>query len=125
MNLNAPDDIAQLYATSDGWTRDKPWHRSSRADHFETTYSIEVAQKVRVYLAKNVIKNEAAALWEIARQIKSAVNGARRFQGNNNPKQGHRRSRPSKRIRETERNGNQQTSGVCCADAAGSEDPQQ
>jgi hypothetical protein len=113
MNLNAPDDIAQLYAAIDSWTRDMPWHRSTRAEHFETTYSIEGAQKVRVYLAKNVIKNEAAARWEIARQIKSATNTARRFQSKN----GGRRSRPGKRVRERERN--------LRAALVGSEDPRQ
>jgi hypothetical protein len=128
MNLEAPPEIAKLYSASDGWARDMPWHRSSRAEHFETTYSIEGAQKVRVYLHKSYVQNETAAPWEIARQIKAAVNAARRFQGKRGQKEG-RRSRPGKRVRERQRHEReqldaQQSSGVCCAAIVGSGDPQ-
>jgi hypothetical protein len=99
MNLDAPPEIAQLYATSNGWTRDMPWHRSTRADHFETTYSIEGAQKVRVYLHNSYVQNETAAPWEIARQIKSATGAARRFQNLNRKQQKHQDRKQRRRSR--------------------------
>lgn len=81
--LDAPADVAQLHPRIDGWTRQIPWRRSLwRRDHYEVTYCLKqcfagvsskkvaVLKPVRVYVHRDVIKNAAAA-WEIARQITS------------------------------------------------------
>lgn len=81
--IAAPADVADLHPTCDGWTRSFPWQRSTRRrDHYEATFfkrclseatsDGEASLKpVRVYINRNIIKNAAAA-WEIARQLKAA-----------------------------------------------------
>lgn len=79
--LDAPADVAQLHPKIDGWTRSTPWRRSMlRRDHYQATYcpkqclanasSTDVAllKPVRVFVPRSYIKNAAAA-WDIARQI--------------------------------------------------------
>lgn len=91
--LDAPADIAELYAAIDGWTRSTPWRRSMlRRDHFQATYScskqcysdasskkVASLKPVRVFVHRNVIKNSAAA-WDIARQITAGRRTSRQRQ---------------------------------------------
>lgn len=77
-----PDQLANLYPTSNDWVRAFPWqYATGRVDHYQTVFrrlvfpagaEHPVEQKVRVAVPRSIFPNSHAALWDIAGQIRRA-----------------------------------------------------
>ncbi|MGO3931790.1 hypothetical protein [Rhodopseudomonas pseudopalustris] len=77
-----PDQLANLYPTSNDWVRAFPWqYASGRVDHYQTVFrrlvflagaEHPIEQKVCVAVPRSIFHNSHAALWDIAGQIRRA-----------------------------------------------------